>query len=210
MDTLASRLVLVVLTLLTFARADAQTVGGRVLDRATRLPARAVEVRVLGDTGEVLGTAETDTTGVFYVLLAAPARVRLSFAIAGLPAFVTDTMSVATDDFLQRSFLLELPRVFTKLMVEKQVTMIPGTARIRYPEELKMARVQGEVVASFIVDSTGRFVPGSFRVLRATDFRFVDAVRTGLLPARFHAAEVAGRKVAQLVEEPFTFTLTEW
>jgi TonB family protein len=199
----------VVLLLVSAALASAQTVGGRVLDHASRLPARAVEVHVLGDSGEVLGSTATDTTGLFYVILKAPARVRLSFGIGGLPAFTTDTMTLAADDYVERSFLIELPRVYTELTVEKQVSMVPGTARLRYPPELKAAGVEGEVVATFVVDSTGRFLDRSFRVIRATDFRFADAVRAGLRTARFNPAMVGGQHVAQLVQQPFTFALTQ-
>lgn len=187
---------------------DAQVIGGRVLDRTTRLPARLVAVRVLGDSGVVLGQTSTDTTGIFYVQLDAPARVRLQFLIGGGDSFTSDSLSVGADDFNQHEYLLAIPRTYSDIEVEKQVSQIRGTARIVYPLELKSQHISGEVLASFVVDTLGRMEPETFRVLRATDWRFVPAVLEGLRPARFNPAEVRGRKVRQLVQQPFTFTVT--
>jgi periplasmic protein TonB len=64
------------------------------------------------------------------------------------------------------------------------------------------------VLAPFFVDTTGRMRPGSFRVLRATDLGFVPAVRDAVRTMRFLPAERGGRKVAQLVQQPFEFELT--
>jgi TonB family protein len=109
---------------------------------------------------------------------------------------------------VQREFLLDLPGVYTKLTVEKQVSLYPGSSHIRYPDAMKKARIEGDVVAEFVVDAEGRMRPGTFRVLRSTAPEFTDAVREGLRTARFYPAEVAGQKVAQLVQEPFTFRIT--
>lgn len=76
-----------------------------------------------------------------------------------------------------------------------------------YPAQLRAAAVTGSVLAEFVVDSTGRMVPESFRVIDSANDLFTEAVRGALLRTRFHPAEVAGRPVSQLARETFTFVL---
>jgi protein TonB len=95
----------------------------------------------------------------------------------------------------------------TANVVEKAVVAIPGTATPRYPSMLQTAGVEGSVRAQFVVDTLGRVEQGSFRALDATHDLFTAAVRDALLRARFSPAEVGGRKVRQLVEQTFTFTI---
>jgi hypothetical protein len=59
------------------------------------------------------------------------------------------------------------------------------------------------------VDTTGRAVPASFQVLRQTHTEFAESVRTALPHLRFLPAERHRGKVAQVVEQPFSFAL-EW
>ena len=91
--------------------------------------------------------------------------------------------------------------------VEKQVAVVPGAAPPRYPEVLRSAGVQGQVTALFVVDEQGRAEEQSVRFLRSDNSLFEDAVRVALRRMRFIPAEVGGRKVRQLVQMPFVFTL---
>ena len=95
----------------------------------------------------------------------------------------------------------------TENLVEQAVVALPGTAAPRYPPMLQSAGVEGNVRAQFVVDTLGRVEQGSFRALEATHDLFVVAVRDALLRARFSPAEAGGRKVRQLVEQTFTFTI---
>jgi protein TonB len=92
--------------------------------------------------------------------------------------------------------------------VEKQVAVVPGAAPPRYPEVLRSAGVEGQVIAVFVVDEQGRSEEESVRFVRADNRLFEDAVRVALRRMRFIPAEVAGRKVRQLVQMPFVFTLS--
>jgi TonB family protein len=188
--------------------ARAQMVGGLVRDSSSRLPAQRVEVQVRDSAGTLLVKTETDTTGVFYALLTTPARVRLHFDIGGVAAFDSDTMTVGADQFIQREFLLAIPRVLFEFQVEKQATPIRGSAMPRYPDDLRERNVEGEVLAQFVVDTAGAALMGTFKVLRATDPGFIAAVRTAVARMRFTPAEVKGQKVKQMVQQPFTFSLT--
>ena len=93
-------------------------------------------------------------------------------------------------------------------LVEQAVVALPGTAAPRYPSLLQSAGVDGQVRAQFVVDTLGRVEQGSFRALESTHDLFTVAVREALARARFTPAEASGRKVRQLVEQTFTFSIT--
>lgn len=92
--------------------------------------------------------------------------------------------------------------------VEKQVAVVPGSTAPRYPESLRSSGVEGRVIAEFVVDEQGRTEGGSVRFVRSDNQLFEDAVRVALRRMRFIPAEVGGRKVKQLVQMPFVFTLS--
>jgi protein TonB len=91
--------------------------------------------------------------------------------------------------------------------VEKQAALVPGSARPRYPETLRASGVEGRVTAAFVVDQEGRAEEGTIRFVESGNPLFEDAVRAALRRMRFIPAEVGGRKVRQLVQMPFVFTL---
>jgi protein TonB len=94
---------------------------------------------------------------------------------------------------------------FFDFQVEKPVAPIPGSGSPRYPEILLSAGVEGQVLAQFVVDTLGRVESGSFKVLRSDHDLFTASVRSALPAMRFLPAEVGGRKVKQLVQQPFVF-----
>ena len=85
----------------------------------------------------------------------------------------------------------------------------PGNAPPRYPDMLRSANVEGEVLAQFVVDTTGRYEAGSFKVLKSSHDLFTNAVKAALQNMNFYPAEVGGRKVKQLVQMPFVFSLNK-
>ncbi|MBV9879276.1 MAG: energy transducer TonB [Gemmatirosa sp.] len=98
---------------------------------------------------------------------------------------------------------------YFEFQVEKPVVPVPGSGSPRYPEMLKSANVEGTVMAQFVVDTTGRVEPGSFKVLKSDHDLFTQAVKSALQNMRYLPAEVGGRKVKQLVQQPFQFALTK-
>ena len=98
-------------------------------------------------------------------------------------------------------------RVFQVNQVEKQVALIAGGATPRYPEALRASGVEGQVMAQFVVDESGRAQADSVRFLRSDNRLFENAVMAVLPRMRFTPAEIGGRKVRQLVQMPFVFTL---
>lgn len=97
---------------------------------------------------------------------------------------------------------------FTADQVEKQVSLISGSASPRYPEAMRIAGVEGQVVARFVVDGEGRVEESTVKFVRSDNPLFDDAVRSALSRMRFAPAEIAGKKVRQLVEMPFVFALS--
>ncbi len=93
--------------------------------------------------------------------------------------------------------------------VEKAAAAIPGSGNPAYPEMLKSSGVEGEALVQFVVDTTGRAELGSFKVLRASHDAFGAAVRSALPRMRFLPAEIGGRKVRMLVQQPFAFALNK-
>lgn len=79
----------------------------------------------------------------------------------------------------------------------------------RFPEMLRSANLSGEVIAQFVVDTTGRADMSTWKVLKEDHPLFVQAAKQSVQSARFLPAEVGGRKVKQLVQVPFNFSLTK-
>lgn len=98
---------------------------------------------------------------------------------------------------------------FFEFQVEKPVQALPGGSQPRYPDILRQAGVEGEVLAQFIVDTTGRAEMNSYKVLKTTHELFGNAVKQALPGMRFIPAEVGGRKVRQLVQQPFSFAISK-
>jgi protein TonB len=96
---------------------------------------------------------------------------------------------------------------YFEFQVEKQVAAAPNSAQPRYPEMLRSAGIAGTVLAEFVVDTTGRVESGSFRVIESDHEQFTQAVRQALPRMRFYPAEIGGRKVKQLVQQPFVFAI---
>jgi protein TonB len=97
-------------------------------------------------------------------------------------------------------------QTYFEFQVEKQVAQQNVT--LRYPDMLRSANVEGEVLAQFVVDTTGRVEANSIKILKSSHDLFTNAVQQALRSARYYPAEIGGRKVKQLVQQPFNFTLT--
>lgn len=96
-------------------------------------------------------------------------------------------------------------RPYFEFQVEKPVRLASGSPNPAYPAELKAAKVSGVVLAQFVVDTLGRAEVSTFKVLKSDHQLFTEAVKNTLPDLRFIPAEVGGRKVKQLVQQPFTF-----
>jgi TonB family protein len=154
----------------------------RYVVRATSLPGQKLSV-------------EADRFIESFALCSAPKSCEAGSASAGpgQPPSGSGNQVVAED------------QTYFEFQVERPVRMVPSPFAPHYPDALRAAGVDGEVLVSFIVDTTGRAELGSFKVLKSSHELFDNAVRDALPEMRFVPAELGGRKVKQLVQQPFVF-----
>jgi TonB family protein len=74
-----------------------------------------------------------------------------------------------------------------------------------YPAHLREANVSGEVLVQYVVDERGSAEMASFKVLKSSDNEFTESVRRAVSAMAFYPAEIQGKKVKQLVQQPFKF-----
>ncbi len=103
--------------------------------------------------------------------------------------------------------LMDSNTTFFEFQVEEPVSPLNNVSPV-YPAELKAQGVTGRVIAQFVVDTDGTADVRTFMALDSDHQEFTDAVRAALPEMRFTAAEVGGRKVKQLVQQPFVFDLS--
>lgn len=99
--------------------------------------------------------------------------------------------------------------VFSVLDVDTAVVRAGNSAAPAYPLKLLAAHVMGFVAARYVVDTTGFADTSSFQVMRSTNDEFIAAVRDALPYMRFKPAKIGPLKVRQLVEQQFTFKITD-
>jgi protein TonB len=95
---------------------------------------------------------------------------------------------------------------YMEFQVEKPVEKIGGDAP-EYPASLRDSGVEGQVLAQFVVNESGRYEGGSLKILSSSNPAFTAAVKDALPRMRFSAAQIGGKKVQQLVQMPFQFHL---
>jgi periplasmic protein TonB len=96
---------------------------------------------------------------------------------------------------------------YMEFQVEKPVAKIGGEAP-EYPQMLRDQGVEGEVLAQFVVNESGRYESGTLKILNSSNPAFTAAVKDALPRMRFSAAQIGGKKVQQLVQMPFQFHLS--
>lgn len=108
----------------------------------------------------------------------------------GAPAFLTDS-------------------VYSVLQVDEMVERYESSAAPVYPPELSARGTEGQVEATYVVDTTGRVDTTTIEVMQSDHPRFTESVRTALGEARFRPAKRSGKAVRQLVQQRFRFKLAE-
>src|SRR5262249_12993091 len=77
-------------------------------------------------------------------------------------------------------------QTFFEFQVEKTVSGRETNMPPRYPDALRDAKVEGEVLAQFVVDQTGTPDMTTFKVLKSTHELFTKAVQSALPTMRFN------------------------
>ena len=76
-----------------------------------------------------------------------------------------------------------------------------------YPETLLFTGVPGHVLAEFVVDTLGRIELDTFGVISSTNPKFTQAVQRAIPEWAYAPAILNGRRVRQLVQQPFNFVV---
>jgi hypothetical protein len=87
-----------------------------------------------------------------------------------------------------------VPQTAFEFQVQKPASYVGGTSVSPHPV------ASGNTVVQFVVDSSGMIRPSTFKVLKAEDSEIIEDARRMLGQWRYLAAEIDGRKVAQLVQ----------
>ena len=95
-------------------------------------------------------------------------------------------------------------QAFFEFQVEDPVAPLHNVSPT-YPAELRAAGVGGQVIAQYVVDTTGLADVRTYKVIEATRPEFAEAVREALPRMQFTPARIGGRKVKQLVQQAFAF-----
>ena len=98
---------------------------------------------------------------------------------------------------------------YFEFQVEKAAGPRPGNSAPRYPDILREAKIEGEVLAQFVVDTLGHPDMDTFKVLKSTHDLFTNTVKESLPNMAFSPALVGGRPVKQLIQMPFQFNLNK-
>ena len=194
-------------------------VAGYVVDSATRAPLQCIEVALQDTTGRVAARQMTASDGSFLLDAPPPGVYRLRFATWGQDPLYGPQETLDRTTRREGTFALALVDFVGQVKLRESDTLTnapPGRplnlkeAAIRYPRDLHKQKVQGEVRANFVVDSTGAVVPESVRIVSSTHRDFSQAVIDHLRVLRFEPALRDGRPVCALMHGwPFRFRLDD-
>lgn len=130
--------------------------------------------------------------------------------VASVPASVT-----ASPADIAANAATAAQGAYFEFQVDRAVLPAPGSSEPIYPAELKAKKVEGMVLAQFVIDENGLVNTSTFKILHKRDevagtshAEFEDAVRNALPNMRYVPAQVNGHNVKQLVQQPFQFSLS--
>lgn len=99
-------------------------------------------------------------------------------------------------------------KVYTPEQVDIQARPDSGSRpQPLYPETLLFTGVPGHVLAEFVVDTLGRVELDTFGVISSTNTSFTQAVQRALPDWAYAPAMLNGKRVRQLVQQPFSFVV---
>jgi|SoiMethySBSTD1v2_1073268.scaffolds.fasta_scaffold16767_9 TonB family protein len=141
------------------------------------------------------------------------ARRRLTLTLA-LAAFAATLTAVACEvqaplaPAKAQPVVVPAGATYFEFQVEQPVTAAASSITPRYPDLLRKAGIEGEVLVQFVVRPDGRADVATLKILKQSHDLFGAAVKNALPTARFNPALVGGKAVSQLVQLPYTFSLS--
>lgn len=194
-------------------------VGGHLLDSATASPLPCVQVSLVDTAGRVVARQLTSSDGAFQLDAPPQSAYRLRFFIWSHEPLLGPVEQLEPSTERARKYLLTFreepkPHPWHRSQQDTAADAPPGpplnreAAPMRYPPDLRMSGVQGDVTAHFVVDSTGRVIPLTVQIARSTHHEFTDVVRKFLDKVQLEPARLDHRPVCTLMRDwPFTFRL---
>jgi len=99
-------------------------------------------------------------------------------------------------------------KVYTPEQVDIQARADSGSRpQPLYPETMLFTGVAGHVLAEFVVDTLGHIELDTFGVISSTNPNFTQAVQRALPDWAYAPAMLDGKRVRQLVQQPFSFVV---
>lgn len=96
--------------------------------------------------------------------------------------------------------------VYTADQVDEPARLLrPSPLAVTYPPSLYASRVEGAVVAEFVVGASGAIEDGTFAIVSSTDPLFSQAVTRALEGAAYSPARRKGAVVRQVIQQRFAF-----
>jgi protein TonB len=123
------------------------------------------------------------------------------------PTSVNSSQAKGAETIVQEASDGEPLKAYTEVEVDSVAIPDPNGEAPIYPPTLLKMGIEGVVMASFVVDSTGRADVNTFHLLQDADPEFVTAVKTALGRMRYRPAMFGGKRVNQLAEQRFSFRL---
>ena len=153
----------------------------------------------------------TETEGVEPVALPSRPRVRtFDVSVDRPPIAPTGPPIVAPTDFAPSRTSASAQSTPGGAVTQSRDVTVHAVLRAdnpapEYPPDLLGRRMEGRVVAEFVVDERGRVDTRTLRIISSTHERFSEAVRDVLPSLRFIPAETDGVRTEERVEMPFRF-----
>ena len=98
-------------------------------------------------------------------------------------------------------------QAFDAREVDTPVSVLSSQPAPLYPPALRAAGIEGRVIAQFIVDSKGKAVLESIRIVSSTNDLFSESVTKAIRQMRFTPARIGNTAVSQVVQQLFVFRL---
>jgi len=104
-------------------------------------------------------------------------------------------------------FVVGSDQVFMEAVVEEKPERLTGPLP-QYPPFLQQAGIEGTVMLEAIIDTSGRVIPSSVKIITSPNPGFNVNAREVVVKSLFRPARVHGRPVKVLIRIPIQFRLT--
>jgi hypothetical protein len=202
------------LLLLSGPAAAQGLIGGYAVEHSSGRPLRCIRVSLLDSSGTVVDSTRTLQGGLFQLMAPGPGGFRLRFSAGGLTDVLSDVEHIGADEQVARQYRIPLYLdSATQAFIESGKGNLRGLRprfgnRLpRYPEELKRAGVEGDVVLAFAIDRAGAIDTTTVIPLRVTHVQFFRAVNKVLPRTRYQGWKEDPNVDCVLGIQPFNFRM---